>query len=80
MDGEAGTAFQVGITHSVFVLSSEAGAKNHRLVIVFRLKELIAQWRIKAHKLQSSLENASIKMCPEHCENTENGISLSLNV
>lgn len=30
MDGEAATAFQVGIKHSMFVLSSEAGAKNHR--------------------------------------------------
>lgn len=24
------------------------------------------------------MENASIKMCPEHCENTGNGIYLSL--
>lgn len=32
MDGEAGTAFQVGVKHSstVFVLSGEAGAKNHK--------------------------------------------------
>lgn len=46
-----------------FVWRCGVSTKKHVIVSAFRLKELIGQWRIKAHTLQPIVGNTSRKMC-----------------